>query len=394
MKVNSHFYDLLVKNEQDTKKNILVFQGGSGSGKTYSILQFFIIKCTSGEWQNETIDIVRDTFPFLRISAMKDFFDILESEGLYDENRHNKSENTYRIGTNKIRFYSADDKEKTKGPRRTRLYLNEVLGFKKSTVDQLMMRTSKKVYMDYNPSEEFSWVYDDILPDERTLFDKSNFLHNPFIPEVSKEHIKKYKQTDPNLWRIYGLGERGVSHTTIFFNWEQTDCTWERAEGEEVFGCDFGYNDETALVRAKYHEKGIYAEELLFKSGLTSDAIVLNFDRLREQGKIKYTDKIICDSARPEIIEDLRRAGYNVWKAKKGDESVLRGINFIKKYRIFLNEESTNMIKEFRGYKWQVDKDERVLDFPVQLNDHCIDSLRYALEDKSRNRKTAGFGEV
>lgn len=383
------FLDAHMKSE----KIIAVLQGGSGSGKTYSILQY-LISCCHDNWQNETIDIVRDTMPFLRISVMKDFFDILKSIGKYDISNHDQSHNTYKLGTNTFRFYSADDKEKAKGARRSILYLNEALSIKRNVAEQLMMRTSKKIFIDYNPSEEFSWIYDEIIPDKRTSFMKSTFLDNRFIPAASKLHILSYKEKDPNLWRIYGLGERGVSLTTIFFNWEQSDLTWENCEGEELFGMDFGYMDPTVLLRVKYHEKLTFAEELLYKTELTSDGIIRALNELREKGKIKYTSKIIADSSRPELIEAIARAGYNIHRAKKGEESVLRGINFIKLQNLKISKDSVNFIKEMRGYKWKVNKDEKVLDEPVDINNHAIDALRYALEDKSRNRKKMGLGQI
>ena len=391
--INKKFYDLFMQYEANPEKNILILQGGSGSGKTYSVLQYLISRCFT-TWRNETIDILRDTMPFLRISAMKDFFDILNSLGKYDPTKHDRSHNTYTIGSNLFRFYSADDEQKVRGPRRTILYANEVLAFNKTTVQQLMMRTSKLIIMDYNPSEEFSWIYDELINDQRTIFSKSTFLDNRFIPEASKIHILNYKNTDPNLWRIYGEGERGVSQTTIFFNWEQTDLFYEQAEGEELYGMDFGYMDPTTLTRIKYHAKQIFIDQLLYKTELTSEGIIRHLDTLREAKKIKFTDKIIADSSRPELIEAIRRAGYNIHRAKKGDESILRGINFLKIHKIKITKESTDTIKEFRGYKWKVDKDGRVLDAPVDVNNHTIDAIRYALEEKSRNKKQIGYGEV
>jgi phage terminase large subunit len=378
LEVNYNIFDFL----EQSKKPIKVLQGGTGSGKTYTILQRYIIHCLK-DWHNETIDIVRRTFPFLRISVMKDFFDILHRMGIYNEEMHNKTDHVYQIGTNIIRFYSADDNEKIKGARRTRLYVNEALEFKKSTVDQMLMRTSKETIIDYNPSEEFSFIYDDIIPDPRTDYNQSTYLDNPFIPENSKQQVLRYKETDPNLWRIYGLGERGVSQSTIYHNFDYLEGEYEKQEGQDFCGLDFGFNDPTAMIRVKYHKNGISIDELIYKTNLTSDLVILELDKLVSEGRITKNTKIIADNARPEMIQDISKAGYNIHSSKKGKDSLLRGINFIKKHKIWMTKESTDLARESRGYKWKVDKNDKVLDEPVDLNNHLMDALRYALEDKS-----------
>src|SRR3990167_4679650 len=152
------------------KNRGLVFQGGSGSSKTQSILRYFIVQSLNGNWSNEIIDIVRDTTPALKRSVMFDFFKILEDLELYDPNKHNKTDSIYHLGTNLIRFYSLDDEQKVRGPRRDRVYFNEVLHLRRIDVMQIIIRTNKQFYMDFNPSEEFHWIYNEILIREDVTF--------------------------------------------------------------------------------------------------------------------------------------------------------------------------------------------------------------------------------
>ena len=358
---------VLLKNDNP----ILILQGGTGSSKTYSILQFLIMKCLT-EWDNKTIDILRRTYPALRISVMKDFFDILNLMKIYVRDNHNKSEGVYKIRNNTIRFYSSDDEQKVRGPRRHVVYFNELLEFKKMDVTQVMLRTHELILGDYNPSEEFHWVYDGILTRDDVNFHKSTYLDNPFLPERAINEILELKR-DPNMWRIYGLGERGVTQATIYSNWDYTDQTFEDFEGQKFFGLDFGFNNPTALLRVKYHENGIFIEQLIYKRQLTSDMVVRELEKLEAKGYITKDSTIYADSARPEMIEDIRKAGFNIHPALKEKDSVLRGINFIKRHKVFLPKESVDLIKEFRTYKWKVDKDDHVLDVPVDLNDHlCL----------------------
>ena len=371
-------YDLSIENTKNycvTKNNYIVH---NSSSKTYTFLQYLIQKALT-EWENKTIDIVRRTFPSLRISVLKDFFDIIISMGLYDRNSHNKSESSYKLGTNTFRFYSSDEEQKVRGPRRNIVFFNEVLEFKRMDVIQIMLRTSDLILMDYNPSEEFHWLYEEILKRDDVLFYKSTYKENPFLTQKVINEIERLKEIDINLWRIYGLGERGVTQATIFTNWDYAETNWEDFEGQEFYGMDFGFNNPTALLRIKYHKEGIYCEELLYETGLTSDDIIERLDKLVGEGKLSKNNEIWADSARPEIIEDMRRANYNVHPAMKKQDSVLRGLNFLKNHKILLDKESVNLIKEFRTYKWKVDKDDRILDEPVDLNNHLIDCTRYAL---------------
>ena len=360
------------------KKRGLVFQGGSGSSKTYSILQYWIIQSLNGEWHDEVLDIVRESTPALTRSVMFDFFKILREMGLYNIDNHNRTQSTYKLGTNLFRFYSLDDENKIRGPRRDRVYFNEVLHLRKIDVTQILMRTHKQFYMDYNPSDDFSWIYEEVNLREDVTFHISTFLDNPFLDENAKKEIRRLKEFDPNLWRIYGEGMVGVAQATIYRNWHLAENTYEETEGQVLYGMDFGFNNPTVLIRIKYHKEGIYAEQLLHKSELTSDLILLELENLELEGKITRNLPIYADDARPEIIKVIKQAGFNVHAVKKEKGSVIRGIDFIKKHKVFLNKESLELIKEMRNYKWRVDKNERVLDEPVDLNDHCMDALRYA----------------
>lgn len=369
---------ILLKND----KPIIVFQGGTGSSKTYTILQYIITKCFI-EWENKTIDILRRVTPALKRSVMKDFFDILISLEMYDINLHNRTDSTYKIRSNLIRFYSADEEQKMRGLRRDIVYFNEALEFKRIDIMQVMMRTHELIFMDYNPSDEFHWIYDEINKRDDVNFSISTYKDNTFLGEKTIHEIERLKEIDPNMWRIYGEGLIGTAQATIFNNWDYADKNFEDYEGQIFYGMDFGFNDPTTLLRIKYHPKGIYAEGLLYKTDLDSDMIILEMMKIKEKGKIDFNSHIFADDARPEIINEIRKAGFNIHPVKKQKFSVLMGINFLKRHRIFLDKESLELIKEIRGYKWKVDKNDKIIDEPVDLNNHYCDSLRYAVRNVS-----------
>ena len=98
----------------------------------------------------------------------------------------------------------------------------------------------------------------------------------------------------------------------------------------------------------------------------------------------------MVDSARPDVIEDLRRIGYNAKPARK---EVTEGINSVKSYKLILDKSSINLIKEMRNYKWKSSGD-NILDQPVKLYDDAMDALRYAIHYYHlRNKKgNSDFG--
>ena len=376
-------YDNMEDSYQE-KCPIVVHQGGTRSGKTYNILIWLIVKCY-GEWEHEIIDIGRKTFPSLRISVMTDFFAILKENGLYFEEYHNKTDNTYTLGKNLVRFFSVDQEQKVRGSRRSYLFLNEANEFSHEDFKQLNQRTTKMTILDYNPSDEFHWIYEHILIRDDVKFFKSTFRDNPFLDKRIRQEILNYKVTDPNYWRIYGLGEKGLSESTIFTTWKYA-AKYE-GEGQEIYGMDFGFNDPTTLVRAKYHPDGIVFDELLSETQLTSSGIVDRLNQLVAEKKMTKTSTIYADCARPEIIEDISRAGFNIHSCIKEAGSILRDINFLKRHLIYITKSSTNMIKEIQSYKWKVDRNGKVLDEPVDLNNHLLDAGRYALNRIIRRKE-------
>lgn len=346
----------------------VVNQGGSRSSKTYSLCQLFIV--TLMQEHGQVLTIARKTFPALRMTVMRDFFEVLNTLGLYDEKWHNKTDSTYYIGSNLVEFVSMDQPQKKRGAKRTYLWLNEANEFSLEDFRQLNMRTTGRVFLDFNPSDEFHWIYDEVLTRPDCTFIQSTYKDNPFLaPELVKE-IERYKEVDENYWRVYGLGERGVSEATIYPKFELIH-EWP-AVTETIYGLDFGYTNPTAFVRVGLHEKNAYLEELIYQSYLTDEDTI---QAIKEMN-IPRSALIYCDTANPQGIEKLKRAGFNAWPS---DKSVHAGIKKVKEYKLHITAGSLNLQKEMKSYKWKTDSDGKVLDEPVKLNDHIADATRYAI---------------
>lgn len=359
----------------DSDKRIIIEQGGTRSGKTYNILMWIIFDYCSKN-RGKVITICRKTYPALRATAMRDFFEILKINGLYDESLHNKSSSEFKFKGNTIEFISLDKPTKIRGRKRDLLYINEANEITFEDWQQLIFRTTGRIILDYNPSDEFHFIYDKIKPREDVDFFITTYKDNKFLSQDIISEIERLKDIDPNYWKVYGLGEVGASQSIIF---RVQDCADVPDTATFLsYGMDFGFtNDPTTLVGIWKQGDDIYLKELLFKTGLTNRDID-NHLRLLGVGR----EEIFADSAEPKSIEELYRMGWNIKPATKGQGSINIGIDMMKRYRLNITRDSLNMIKEFRNYKWQEDKNGTVLNTPVDMFNHTIDAVRYGLYDK------------
>ncbi len=359
----------------NSNKRITIEQGGSRSGKTYNILMWLIFSY-SDKNTGKTITICRKTFPALRASSMRDFFDILKKYDIYKEANHNKSNSEYLLNNNLFEFISLDQPQKVRGRKRDVLYINEANELYFEDWQQLILRTTDKAILDYNPSDEFHFIYDKIKPRDDAEFFITTYKDNPFLDIETVNEIERLKDVDDNYWKIYGLGQIGSSQALIF---RINECNSIPPEAKFLsYGMDFGFtNDPTTLVAIYQQGDNIYLKELLYQTGLTNRDIdeKLKFHSVERK-------EIFADSAEPKSIEELYRMGWNVKPATKGQGSVNIGIDMMKRYQLHVTKDSVNMIKEFRNYKWQEDKNGNVLNTPVDMFNHTIDAIRYGLYDK------------
>ena len=356
-------------------KKIVVEQGGTRSGKTYNILLWVIFYYSTTE-SNKTITICRKTFPSLRASVMRDFFEILRANDLYNEAYHNRSSHEYYLNGNLVEFISLDQPQKIRGRKRDLLYINEANELTYEDWQQLILRTEGRAILDYNPSDAFHWIYDKVVTRDDCEFHQTTYLDNPFLDSSIRNEIERLRDTDSDYWRIYGLGERGMSRATIF-QYGQADIPSDATL--LCHGMDFGYtNDPTALVAVYKSGDNLYVDELIYRTGMTNPDIS---NVLASLGLDRRTE-IYADSAEPKSIEELHRMGWNVKPTQKGADSVIVGIDVLKRHKLFVTPRSSNLIKELQNYKWVEDKNGNLLNKPIDAFNHAIDALRYATYNK------------
>ena len=349
----------------NSENRFVVNQGGSRSSKTYSLCQLIIVWCLQNP--NKVVSIVRKTFPALRATVMRDFFEIMKDLEIYDKSSHNMSENIYKFPNGSIvEFFSVDDEQKIRGRKRDLGWCNEANELWFEDFQQLNMRTESKMIFDYNPSDSASWLYE--LPKDETTIIKSTYKDNPFLPESIKRQIEDLKRTDEALYQIYALGERAISKQNIYSNWNFIKERPLRFQSF-VYGLDFGYNHPTALIKVWHNEKDLYIEPIIYESYLTTSTLI---QKMQDLGIDQNTD-ILADYSRPEIIAELQIAGFNVNNANK---EVKKGIDDVKTFGIYCKNDP-NMKREYDNYKWKKVGD-NIIDEPVKMFDDAMDAIRYA----------------
>lgn len=342
---------------------IIANQGGTRSGKTYTINQLLIALALK---EKLTVSVTSVAFPHLRRGAMRDWRHIMETSGLYDPNAHVRTEQVYNYPNGSYtEFFSSDNNLKVRGPGRDILFFNEANLTDFDTFTQLMLRTRKCIFIDFNPADEFHWIYDSILTRPDCYFIKSTYLDNPFLPHEQVKEIENLKSVDENFWRIYGEGERGHSEGVIYTHWSP----YVAVDGGTVaFGLDFGYNNPTSLVRVREKDQDLYWKEEIYQSHLTNSDLIPMIKQI-----VKPYETVICDSAEPARIEELKRAGI---KAVAAVKNVKERIDFVKSRKLFIHSGSANLLKEIKSYKY-MDQGKRKgnePEVPLKLNDHAVDA--------------------
>ena len=368
---------------KECKSKIQIHQGGTRSGKTYSIITALIELCHKNS--GLVITICRKTFPALRATAMRDFFEILNNEDIYNPDLHNKSDATYQLWGNMVEFISIDQPQKVRGRKRDVLFINEANEINLEDWRQLLLRTTGRVLLDYNPSDEFHWIYEEVIPREDAEFFRTTYKDNPFLPQSVVLEIERFKTADENFWKVYGLGERGTSQATIFTHWKEINQIPNEYKLLTT-GVDFGYtNDPTAIVRVYTDGHGFAVDELCYATRLTNSDIA----KVLRDNQVDRSDVVICDSAEPKSIDEIHAHGFNTHGARKGKDSVKNGIQFLHSRPLLVTARSVNLIRELRNYKWKEDKNGKQLNDPVDSFNHAIDAMRYAI---TFNQTNPNFG--
>ncbi len=373
-----------------SEKKIVINRGGTRSSKTVSVVQQCVLWLISGQLTRDTYipkgvwSTVRKYSTTLDATVIRDFEEELNKHKIFDLIQHNKTKKTYKYGDRLVEFIGADDEQKLRGAKRNILYCNEgnELDFKKEFF-QLLMRTEDKVIIDFNPDDENIWINTEL--EQKRLFEKgdvevivSTYKDNTFLPKSLVSEIEYLEKTDPEFWKIYGLGQYGKLFGLIFEDYKVVDKIPETAT-LIAYGQDFGFtNDPSAMVGVWKQDGELWVKELIYQRGLTNQDLAIKY---RDLG-IQSHEEIIADSAEPKSIQELTNQQFRVNGAEKGADSIKNSIDILKRYKLNITQDSSNLIKELRTYKWMLDKTGNSINKPVDYNNHAIDALRYVALNK------------
>lgn len=357
----------------DDDYRTFVNQGGTSSGKTYTIMQVLFYHAMSEN--GAIITVCGQDLPNLKVGALRDAKTIINaSEWMQQYFKVNES-GSFITGINGsvIEFKSYESAQDAKSGKRDYLFINEANGIPYEIYWQLAMRTRKHVFIDYNPSARF-WAHDEVMGREGVKLIISDHRGNPFLSQ--EEHDRIEGITDHELWKVYARGATGQITGLVLTNWDICDTMPAVNERKmTVFGCDFGFtNDPTALEEVALAHGDLYIDERIYSTGMTNPDIV---EECKRQGLTRH-DLIVADSAEPKSIQELRNGGLWVVGADKGKDSIVVGLDILRRYRLHVTRRSRGLIDNLKSYQWKKDREGRMTNTPEDGNDHGIDAIRYA----------------
>lgn len=305
----------IFEKNRTAKTRFVVNQGGARSSKTYSLCQLFAYKLLTE--RNKIITICRKSFPSLRFSVMRDFFEVLNTFGIYDERNHNKTENVYKYNSNIVEFMSLDDPQKKRGSKRNYLWLNEANEADYESFKQLNMRTTDQTFLDYNPSFNKHWIIDYIINGNDCTFIKSTYKDNPFLEQSIIDQIENLKNYDVNDYKIYALGELAEASGLLFRSIYYSEYEYMPSDVRGVIYCDpnlakKSMGDSTSIIKLLYSASTgyYYVADSITRSFNDSNELLNEIIRMRSDSKVKligFDGNVSQESQWSQHIENYSR---------------------------------------------------------------------------------------
>jgi len=350
-----------------TDKRYCFLFGGAGSGKSEHAGRKIVVRALQGGRHL----VVRKYASTLNNSVIHLIEKILKLENLpYKFTEHKRQ---IRVGAGEIIFTGLDDEEKIKSiDNISTVWCEEASEITPADFNQLDLRLRgetgfyKQFILTFNPVARASWLKDKIkdLSQDDVFILKTTYKDNPFL---DKEYIKTLQGIkDRNYYNVYTLGEWSEKdNVMVYKDYRVFDFDID----PDFYGLDFGFNNPTALVGIKKEGNKYFVKEMLYRSHLTNQELISLLKQFNLGDRAIY-----CDSAEPNRIEELRRAGLN---ARASVKDVAEGIAFLRQAELYVNGE--NLLKEINQYVYKTDRNGRILEEVLKVNDHLLDAMRYAI---------------
>ena len=395
---NRHIYDHLFDYDTFTE----VHYGGASSGKSHGVFQKIVIKALKDWKKPRKILVLRKVGATVRDSVFADVQVTLSYFGILNMCKVNMS--AFRIelpnGAEFI-FKGMDNAEKIKSIKGiSDVVMEEASEFILDDYTQLTLRLrdkahkQKQIYLMFNPVSKANWVYNAffVKKPKNTVVYQTTYKDNRFLDAVTRENIEELANRNEEYYKIYALGEFATLDKLVFPKY--TKALLNKDDLRQItsyFGLDYGFiNDPSAFMHVKIDDdrKRLYVVEEYVKKGLTNDKIAESITAL---GYAK--EPIRADSAEKKSNQELRNLGISrVIDVKKGAGSVMQGIQYLLQYEWIVDERCVKTIEELENYTWKKDKaTNEYINEPVDSYNHCLDAIRYAIQDKITKSKIKTF---
>lgn len=395
---NRHIYDHLFDYDTFTE----VHYGGASSGKSHGVFQKIVIKALKDWKKPRKILVLRKVGATVRDSVFADVQATLSYFGILNMCKINMS--AFRIelpnGAEFI-FKGMDNSEKIKSIKGVSdVVMEEASEFTLDDYTQLTLRLrdkahkQKQIYLMFNPVSKANWVYNAffVKKPKNTVVYQTTYKDNRFLDALTRENIEELANRNEAYYKIYALGEFATLDKLVFPKY--TKALLNKDDLRQIpsyFGLDYGFiNDPSAFMHVKIDDdrKRLYVVEEYVKKGLTNDKIAESITAL---GYAK--EQIRADSAEKKSNQELRNLGIGrVIDVKKGAGSVMQGIQYLLQYEWIVDERCVKTIEELENYTWKKDKaTNEYINEPVDSYNHCLDAIRYAIQDKITKSKIKTF---
>lgn len=412
------------KNENGTRKyKYIIHTGSSRSSKTYSILQTHWLICFT--IPNTRVSIWRETKADCKMTILADLKKAVPTFPNFELVNFNKTESIYTFPNGStIEFMGGDEENRVHGFQGNVAHLNEPYKFGEDAFNQIDMRTSDYIIIDWNPKSKH--FIDELSKRENAIVIHSTYKDNPFVPLEQKKKIESYLSvkycdvveknliqyidvynydfntnilnfTDKQLKElkralfnelegtnndylhlVYAKGLKAEKPNRIFKNWKViSDEEFGMLPYNKYYGMDFGLSSPSSLVEMKFDgDQTFFFKELLYKPMNIMQGTLS--DELHNLGIDKRKELIVDSSNEINKTEGqkLRNSGFNVIFALKGKGSVVSGIELLQKKQVYYTKKSTNLEQEYENHSWRVVQGVQ-LDEPEQGNDHALDAMKY-----------------
>lgn len=367
----------------NSRKTIILNEGGARSSKSYSIAQLIIFRFLSE--QNKKFLICRKYMRSLKYSVFRTFMEVISRHRLNTSVKINKTMMEFTSGSNYLLMTSVDDPVKLQSTEFNYIWMEEAEEFMLGDYLTLKTRLSSpqnegklnQIFLSYNPKKKGGYVNKVVKLEDDVEIIKSSYRDNSHLNPAYLKLLESIKQSSPEYYNTFALGEYSNDDEQVYKHIKLVPEFPVFIPDERIYGLDFGYNNPTALVQIDIKDKVYYVTELLYEKFMTNGELI---EKLKGFG-IKPDDYIYADSSEPARIEEIRMADFSIQKSNK---SLGDGIDMIKSIEIFSLYKNENFNDELENYSYKKSSQGRLFEVPEKDNDHLMDAMRYAIYTHSK----------